>query len=266
MNINAALLELINIYHENKLAHAYLIETNNVDRCLLELKEVVKEIFKDIQNINTLIDNNTLPSLIIINSSEKTIKKDDIEFLQKSFSLSSMYTDKSIYIIVNPEKMNSSAYNKILKFLEEPEANILGFFITNSKENIASTIISRCEIIKVNYQNILVEEKFKLSKDEYEKYYNTALDYINNIELDNLNIVLYNNSVVLKNYKDRNEVITLLKIVNQIYCNAFHSDNPYPNNFKKLQILSKYLYEGQYNLNINLMLDALTLELGVLND
>ena len=148
MNINAALLELINIYHENKLAHAYLIETNNVDRCLLELKEVVKEIFKDIQNINTLIDNNTLPSLIIINSSEKTIKKDDIEFLQKSFSLSSMYTDKSIYIIVNPEKMNSSAYNKILKFLEEPEANILGFFITNSKENIASTIISRCEIIK----------------------------------------------------------------------------------------------------------------------
>ena len=36
--------------------------------------------------------------------------------------------------------------------------------------------------------------------------------------------------------------------------------------FEKLQILSKYLYEGQNNLNINLMLDALALELGVLND
>lgn len=266
MDINTIFLELINIYHENRLAHAYLIETNNVDRCLLELKEVVKEIFKDIPNINTLVNNNTLPSLIIINPPEKTIKKEEIEFLQKSFSLSSMYTDKSIYIIVNPEKMNSSAYNKMLKFLEEPEDNILGFFITNSKENIASTIISRCEIIKANYQNILKEEKFKLSKEEYEKYYNAALDYVNNIELDNLNIVLYNNSVVLKNYKDRNEVITLLKIVNQIYIDAFHSDKPYPNNFEKLQILSKYLYEGQYNLNLNLMLDALTLELGVFND
>lgn len=266
MDINTVFLELINIYHENKLAHAYLIETNNVDKCLLELKEVIKEIFKDVPNINTLIDNNSLPSLIIINPSDKTIKKDDIEFLQKSFSLSSMYTDKSIYIIVNPEKMNSSAYNKMLKFLEEPEENILGFFITNSKENIASTIISRCEVIKVNYQNILIEEKFKLSKDEYEKYYNAAQDYVNNIELDNLNIVLYNNSVVLKNFKDRNEIITLLKIVNQIYYSAFHSDKPFPNNFEKLQIISKYLYEGQYNLNINLMLDALAIELGVLND
>ena len=266
MNINSSVLELINLYHENKLAHAYLIETNNVDKCLLELKEIIKEIFKEIPNINILVDNNSLPSLIIINPLEKTIKKEDIEFLQKSFSLSSMYTDKSIYIIINPEKMNSSAYNKMLKFLEEPEDNILGFFITSSKENIASTIISRCEIIKANYQHILNEEKFKLTKEEYEKYYNFALDFVNNIELDNLNIVLYNNSVVLKNYKERNEIIMLLKIVNQIYYDAFRSDKPYPNNFEKLQILSKYLYNGQYNLNINLMLDALTLELGVLND
>ena len=37
--------KLVKYYHENKISHAYLIETNNIDKCFLDLKCVVKQIF-----------------------------------------------------------------------------------------------------------------------------------------------------------------------------------------------------------------------------
>ena len=46
--------------------------------------------------------------------------------------------------------MNDTSFNKMLKFLEEPEDNILGFYITRNKDSVANTIVSRCELIKMN--------------------------------------------------------------------------------------------------------------------
>ena len=37
---NSSLKNLVELYHENRLSHAYLIETNDVDKCFIELKEV----------------------------------------------------------------------------------------------------------------------------------------------------------------------------------------------------------------------------------
>lgn len=266
MEINKSLTKLLELYNENKIAHAYLLETNDVIKCLNEVKKMLKIIFKDIENINELIDKEYLPSLKIINTLEKNIKKEDIDLIQKSFALSSQYTSLNVYIIVNPEKMNSSAYNKLLKFLEEPEENIIGFFITNAKENIASTIISRCEIIKVIYANLEENSNLNIDKERYSKIYEDAKEYINKIELEKENIILYNNSVILKKYANRNDLTDLIKVMYKIYFDAFHSKNKYHNNYKKLKIISTYLYKCQYNVNLNLFLDSLTFEIGELND
>ena len=57
--------------------------------------------------------------------------------------------------------MRVEAANSILKFLEEPNDDIIAFLITNSFDNVMTTIVSRCQIIKLN--NV----REKLVRSEY---------------------------------------------------------------------------------------------------
>ena len=83
MRLNNVFENLYTLYRENKLAHAYLLETNDIQKCLIDLKTFVKNIFSEIENIDALVDNNYLPSLKIIETTEKTIKKDVVSDIQK---------------------------------------------------------------------------------------------------------------------------------------------------------------------------------------
>ena len=267
MKLNNVFENLYTLYRENKLAHAYLLETNDIQKCLIDLKTFVKNIFSKIENIDALVDNNYLPSLKIIETSEKTIKKDAVSDIQKAFNLCSLYTSQNIYVIVSPEKMNSSAYNHMLKFLEEPEDNIIGFFITNSKENIAPTILSRLEILKVNYHESDDFNSYGLSKEEYNEVLKDASEFLSKIELDNSNIILYNNSVILKKYVDKTNLITLIKVLYDCYHQKLFTNNVLNSKIlKKLTIINDYLYKLQYNVNLSLLLSGLTLELGEVNE
>lgn len=267
MKLNNVFENLCTFYRENKLAHAYLLETNDIQKCLIDLKSFVKNIFSEIENIDALVDNNYLPSLKIIETSEKTIKKDAVSDIQKSFNLCSLYTSQNIYVIVSPEKMNSSAYNQMLKFLEEPEDNIIGFFITDSKENIAPTILSRLEILKVNYEESADYNSYGLSTEEYNEVLNDASEFLSKIELDNSNIILYNNSVILKKYVDKTNLITLIKVLYDCYHQKLFTNNVLNSKIlKKLTIINDYLYKLQYNVNLSLLLSGLTLELGEVNE
>ena len=138
MNNNTDIFaNLLARYHENKLAHAFLLESNDTDRCYLDVLDFVKNICKesasDEVDICSLIDNNNLPSLITIEPDGQFIKKEQILDMMERFSTKPIYSDNNIYIIRNAERFNSSSANTLLKFLEEPEDNILGIFITNNK-------------------------------------------------------------------------------------------------------------------------------------
>ena len=109
-----------------------------------------------------------MPNIITIEPDGKSIKKDAVENLKKVFSLKPTYMPFNIYIIKYPEKMNASAYNKMLKFLEEPEEGIIGFYISKNKDNVASTIISRCELVKSYYNNINSSDVSGMSEEEYQ--------------------------------------------------------------------------------------------------
>ena len=155
----------------------------------------------------------------------------------------------------------------MLKFLEEPEDNIIGFFITNSKENIAPTILSRLEILKVNYQESDDFNSYGLSKEEYNQVLNDASEFLSKIELDNSNIILYNNSVILKKYVDKTNLITLIKVLYDCYHQKLFTNNVLNSKIlKKLTIINDYLYKLQYNVNLSLLLSGLTLELGEVNE
>lgn len=152
---------LINRYHENKLSHAFLLETNDYKQCLSDIIEFIKVIncsneYKDKCSecsLCNLIKEGNLPSLKIVKPITSFIKKEQILEVINSFITKPVFSKFNMYIIQEAERLNSSSGNTLLKFLEEPEDNILGFFITNNKENVLSTIRSRCQIVSCFYED-----------------------------------------------------------------------------------------------------------------
>ncbi len=192
---------LLTRYHENKLAHAFLLETNDPDRCYDDVLEFIKSICKEkqVEGIDTdvLIDSNNLPSLITIVPDGQFIKKDQILDMMERFSTKPVYTENNYYVINGAERFNSSSANTLLKFLEEPEDNIIGIFITNNKETVINTIRSRCQIFSVYYDNDI---DVRLNED-------VLIDvklYLNSI-FKNKEDIVYNKSHMSSLYKDRIE-------------------------------------------------------------
>ena len=154
---------ILKSYHENKLAHAFLLETNDSLECYKDLIQLIKllncpyeyseECQKDC-NLCNLIDAGNLPSLIEIKPDGNFIKKIQILDMMERFSSKPVFSRYNTYIVHDCDHLNDSSANTILKFLEEPNDNIIGFFITNNKMNVISTIRSRCQNFSMSYEDI----------------------------------------------------------------------------------------------------------------
>jgi DNA polymerase III subunit delta' len=70
------------------------------------------------------------------------------EILRK-LSLKTYESEFKIMIIWMPEKMNTTTANKLLKILEEPPAKTLFLLISENPGQLLTTIISRCQYVKV---------------------------------------------------------------------------------------------------------------------
>ncbi|MDF0478704.1 DNA polymerase III subunit delta' [Vagococcus sp. PNs007] len=86
------------------------------------------------------------PDVITIIPDGQTIKVDQIRDIKATFTKSGMEGQKKIVVITEAEKMSVSAANSLLKFIEEPDGQIVIMFITTSKARILPTIQSRCQI------------------------------------------------------------------------------------------------------------------------
>lgn len=150
---------LMNRYHENRLSHAFLLETNNQKKCFKDLIQLLKiincpNVYKEKCsdcNLCELFKDGNLPSLKIVECTASVIKKEQILDVINSFVTKPVFSKFNMYIVKDADRLNSSSGNTLLKFLEEPEDNILGFFITNNKENVLSTVRSRCQIVSCHY-------------------------------------------------------------------------------------------------------------------
>ncbi len=273
--------ELVTKYHENKLAHAYLIETNNLEKALIDLKKLIKIINcpEDYNptctncNLCNLINLSNLPSLKIISPDGQGIKKNQIEELKQDFSTIPLYSKYNTYIIMNAEKLNSSSANSMLKFVEEPTTGILGFFLTNNKDIIIDTIKSRCQTITLNYSLNSLESSLNISNEDYEKYKSIIPKYLNYLKKSTLE----NKKELLLAFPNREDIEKILKIILSLYYNYFlkltneeYDENIislYPLNEnitqinQKLQIITKILTNMSYNVSIELILDKFNLEM-----
>lgn len=218
-----------------------------------------------------------MPSLKIIEPDGNFIKKEQIMELKRSFSTYSQITDKKIYIIKNCEKMNKESANTMLKFIEEPTSDIIGFFITNSANNVIETIRSRCQLIEENF-DISFEEMLGLSKDEFEELFDIAKKYI--IEIDGKGKKLILSNLLLNDF-EKDKIVKIFQIILEIYYKVLHNDENFisensdisfmtnykiKNILKKISLIIDLLKKTNYNVNVDLLLDDFALEMDGINN
>ncbi|MDQ0216217.1 DNA polymerase-3 subunit delta' [Oikeobacillus pervagus] len=148
---------IANSINKNRVAHAYLFEgekgTGKMDVALLFAKSMfclqpVRQLFPCEQCVNCKrIDHHNHPDLHVIEPDGQSIKKHQINDLQKEFSKSSVESNKKMYIINHADKMTNNAANSLLKFLEEPNSNTTAILITEQIHKMLPTILSRCQVI-----------------------------------------------------------------------------------------------------------------------
>ena len=268
-----------------KYYHAYLFEVDNIFESYPMILAFAKMIIcKDHYfnnkkcgdcNICHLIDQNTYSDLKVVESSLETIKKEQVLELQKSLSLKSSNDTNQVYIIKEAEKMNLSAANSILKFIEEPESGIYGILITTNKKQIIPTILSRC---------ILISLKGKKTLEYQEEDVKNITNFLSLIFKYHEESIPYLKQDFFKYYENRSDIIKAFNIMEVILDSLIHIKyqmEPLLNsefhdiiesNFKDVSIdqvifyLEKVVkYKNKLmqviNMNLNLFMDRFIIEL-----
>lgn len=197
-----------------KYYHAYLFEVDsyedNYPLILSFAKNMIcKEHYTNNQNCGNcnichLIDKNYYADLKVIEPDGQSIKKEQILTLQKELSLKSSNDFNQVYIIKEANKMNLSAANSLLKFIEEPEDGIYGILITNDRKQILPTILSRCNLISLK----------SLKKQEYlEEDIKKVCEFLKLFHQKKEDSLAYLKEYFFTYFKTRDEVINFFNLM-----------------------------------------------------
>ena len=224
---------LSNVIDENKLSHAFLVESNNYEDVMNSVFKLFLE-KKMIFNIDD-IENNI--SVRILKPIDNLIDKDQILNLQEFLATMSFDGYYKLFFILNAGLMNEQSVNKLLKVLEEPNEKIVGFLISDNANELLPTLISRCQVLKndIDDSNVEVDEDIFNNLCKFKNF--NFEDYIKfKVVVSKLDKVVINN-LFLKYlaYLDNENDIFYLKV------------NDFLNNIR-------------YNVNIDLALDKLYFE------
>lgn len=253
----------------NKVSHAYLIEIGSNDD-LFYVYQFIKMIlcnltYDELKNSNnpiiSLIDKHSYPDLFLIEPDGDMIKKNQLLSLQKEFSNKSLIGSKRIYIINGADKLNKFASNTMLKFLEEPEDDIIAFLLTDNRYHVLDTILSRCQILTLKDNNIIDSfDEFDLEllksvlnpKMFYLNYNHFINDIICDKNISKNKFLLIENFIVLYlNYK-----FNVNKEIDSRLINIFDSyDDKYL--YKCISVIEQELPKLNLNVNYKLWLDSL---------
>lgn len=93
---------------------------------------------------------------------------DEIRELNNSVNISPFDSKYKVYILDEVHMLSKSAFNALLKTLEEPPSHVIFILATTEPEKIPDTVISRCETytFKKPNQKILKETVEKVAKAE----------------------------------------------------------------------------------------------------
>ncbi|AGR41714.1 hypothetical protein [Spiroplasma diminutum] len=244
MKKNEVFKNVNELIKENNLYHSIIISNDNQ----LQLEEISLEVIRQIYCFNNSIENDNCKwCLKVINKNNlntfflgdgiSKINKEDIKSLIINFSSSGLEDNKNkVYVIANGENLSESASNAMLKFLEEPPKNTYAIILTNDRNQILSTIKSRCKLFSI-------ENEIKID--------NFDLDLFNIIRNKKREIVL--EFLIQFKKRDKQEIIKTLSDTLQLCLEL---------NFKKIpELILDSLSEIKNSNYISLILENLFIQI-----
>lgn len=272
----------------NCVTHAYLIDENNYSDSYKMILAFVKSILCENKYLDNSkcsecalckrIDDGNYPEVKVISADGMYIKKQQIIELQQEFSRSAVEGKKRIYIIRDCDKMRTEAANSMLKFLEEPEDDIVAILMTNNINNVLSTIISRCKVIKLSNNSIDVVEKDEVLE-------NLAIDFVSSLETKGIDTIINVKDIWFSvvGPKDRDKMIVVFDTMIDIYydmmkimtgnknikyskwedkISEFVKLNKLNDVLEKINILLEAKDSIKFNVNSNLLMDSVIISIG----
>ena len=281
---NEKIKQELNIAIKNKkISHSYLfIGTEGIGKKLIA-KEFSKRLLclSEIENDNCKscieFDNNNHPDFKLIEAEDnKSIKIEQIRYMQKKVQEKPIISNRKIYIIDNADLMTQEAQNCLLKTLEEPPEFVTIILIGQNEDAFLETIKSRCMIIRFKEieDSIIkkyMEENYNLTNinstvlktfegsigkaiklkdrmDMYQEIYNIIYS------LENKDIIdIVDMSEII--YKSKEEIYDILEYINVILIELAKKSYKYTNCIQAVENVKKRLKQnGNYDMCIDNML------------
>lgn len=278
---------LDNLIKTNNVVHSYMfIGPDGIGKVLFA-KEFAKMILcqdsnKACNHCSSCIKFNSdnHPDFMIINSEDgKSIKINQIRFLQERISEKPIVSNRKVYIINDSDLMTVEAQNCLLKTLEEPPEFAVIILVLSNENKCLSTIKSRCTKIAfqklrnsdltqyANENNLEVNSSLLSASDGS---ISKLLNLQNNLEaykqLDNIinafskdNIVdIWNNADIL--YKSKDNINTLLEYLNTVFLERLKStkESKY---IQSIKIIENTKNKLSNNANYDMCIDNLLLQI-----
>lgn len=275
---------LMNEINENHVSHAYLFDENNNPDAFKIVMAFVKEILchnidndYDKEVLCKRIDDGNYPEIKIIEPDGMFIKKEQILGLQQEFSMVAVEGSKRIYIIKDADKMRKEAANSMLKFLEEPDNDIMAIMMTNNFNNLLSTIVSRCQVIRLNNDGDIDNNDHELDE--------LVISFIKSVNNQGIRTIINIQDLIFSkiNNKDREGFVRFFDKMIEIYYdimkiitkNTNIKYNDYKDDLdeiassysaKRVIEVIDYLIQVKdsvkYNVNLNLLMDSVVINIG----
>lgn len=264
----------------NKISHAYLIDANgfaDVNSLVLAFAKFLlcKNHFFNKEKCEnckmcSLIDSGVDEHILYVRPEGLWIKKEQLQDLKNKLSKKSLDGMPQIYIIEEAEKLNKSAANSLLKFLEEPEEGIIAILVTNNRYKLLPTILSRCQLYSL---------KSNENNDDLVDY-KELIEFVVDLEKNGFHTICYIKELWNNKYKTKDDYIENFNKLETIFLDIIHckmgdetrfvgfkekidyvlSLNTVQELVKKLSIILELKEQIPYNVNLSLLMDKFIIE------
>lgn len=170
---------LKNAIKSNRIHHAYLFSgprgvgkttTARILAKAVNCPEAVDfEPCNKCQSCLSVINGNSLDIIEIDGASNNSV--DDVRKLRENAIYPPVYGKFKMYIIDEVHMLSTSAFNALLKTLEEPPPHLLFVFATTEQHKVPATILSRCqrfEFYRIKIEDIANQLKFIANQEKIE--------------------------------------------------------------------------------------------------
>lgn len=186
---------LINQINNNKISNQYLLYGENLNEINYDAEALIYNLLVSNSNLKLKFDRDKLTDLLVIEPEKNSITIEKIRDISKFVSTKPFESNNKVVLIKQADLMRMEASNALLKNLEEPKPFVYFILLTDNKNKLLKTIISRCQVI--NY----------LSERENEKFdYTIALDILDKSMGQNL-LTMLDSKEYLSDFQKETDVL-----------------------------------------------------------